>query len=509
MTRTIFRSSIRSAVPPVPALVRTPIRQLSPVRLLKGGRVSDLGRLPRYAGVFALGAVCIWTPIASYLKTAPVRYTSSLSLILPGSGASASVNLDSIGQASSFASSPFASNSVSPTETYKRLIAADRIRRSAADSLGLSVQDFGSPRVDLVDQTSLIHVSVTGASPEDSQARGDALLQAFFREVETLRTDELTQRETSGSAAIEEYRQSVLSTRAEISELQKETGLISATQYDALVADADALGGTIRDLRARRDEAAEAVRTLEASLGVDASLAAAALRLHADTEFVALTAEMADHAAALAEAGGQLGANHPTIRAATSARAAAAEGARARARLLTGLPDDQIDRLDLSHVGSRADLLSRLVTREAERAGLEAELATQTERLEASEARKMDLIEAAARLEDLQRDFTVAGAVFASAMARTQTSKTDLYASYPLVQVLENPSLPEVPSSPKDKLALAAGVAATLFLLMGLLLGWIRRPLIGRLLADKPETAAGTPPSETAAPPAPHAVPAE
>ena len=81
-------------------------------------------------------------------------------------------------------------------------------------------------------------------------------------------------------------------------------------------------------------------------------------------------------------------------------------------------------------------------------------------------------------------DFSVAEAVFASAMARTQTSKADLYASYPLVQVLEDPSLPDEPSSPKRKLALAAGIAATVFLLMGLFLAWLRRPLISRLLAE-------------------------
>ena len=93
----------------------------------------------------------------------------------------------------------------------------------------------------------------------------------------------------------------------------------------------------------------------------------------------------------------------------------------------------------------------------------------------------------AARLEDLQRDFSVAEAVFASAIARTQSSKTDIYASYPLVQVLEDPSLPDGPSSPKRKLAVVAGVAATVLLLFSLSLAWIRLALIRRLLFTKAE----------------------
>ncbi|SLN10218.1 hypothetical protein ROJ8625_00195 [Roseivivax jejudonensis] len=468
----------------LPLLVRLPFRQLSLTRVLRGGRPRDLGRLPRYVGLFALGAACIWGPITSYLQTAPLRFTSSTSLILPGSGASASVNLDRIGQASSFANSPFASNAVSPTETYKRLLGAGRIVDAAAETVGLRARDFGQPRVELVDQTGLIHVSVTGASAEDARARGAALLDAFFTEIDALRTDEVTLREDSGRDAIEEYRQSVLATRDEISRLQRETGLISAGQYTDLVAETEILAQRVRDLTATLDEKTESVAALERALGSDATLAAAALRLHADTEFAALNEERSVQAAALSQAEGRYGANHPEVRAARAGHEAARTQALARAEALTGLPHNALDALDLSHVGSRADLLSDLVSLEAERAGLSAELAALSARLETAEARKIDLIEPAARLEDLQRDFSVAEAVFASAMARTQTSKTDLYASYPLVQVLEDPSLPTEPSSPKRKLALAAGVAATLFLLMGLFLGWLRRPLINRLLAE-------------------------
>lgn len=103
--------------------------------------------------------------------------------------------------------------------------------------------------------------------------------------------------------------------------------------------------------------------------------------------------------------------------------------------------------------------------------------------------RLQQLSASAARLKDLQRDFSVAEAVFASAIARAQSTKSDVYASYPLVQVLENPSLPERPSSPDRKLAIAAGAAATFMLLIALVLGWIRSAVIGRLLAT-PEAAA-------------------
>jgi uncharacterized protein involved in exopolysaccharide biosynthesis len=88
----------------------------------------------------------------------------------------------------------------------------------------------------------------------------------------------------------------------------------------------------------------------------------------------------------------------------------------------------------------------------------------------------------AAKMQDLERDFSVAEAVFASAIARAQSSKSDVYASYPLVQVLENPSLPDKPSSPNQKIVILAGIVASLMLLSSLVIGWIRISLISRLI---------------------------
>lgn len=473
--------------------IRTPLRELTFWRLLRGGRTGDLGRLPRYAGIVALGLTAIWAPITGYLAKAPLSYRSEMSLILPGSGASASVNLAEIGQASSYANSAFSSNSVSPTETYKRLLNADRILAAAAAQVGVSTRDFGKPRIELVDQTGLIHVSHTGASAEDAQARLDALLLAFFGEIEALRADEISARELGAGKAIEEYRTSVLTTRAEISRLQEETGLVSPDQYTALVTETDALERRVQDMRTRMTERTGAVAALETALGLSPRLASAALRLHADSEFAALAEAMSAHSATLSDARSKYGARHPKVRTALAGHEAARGEARRRAAFLTGMADADIDRLDLSQVGNRSDLLSELVTLDAERAGFALELETLETRLSEAQAKRDGLLTSASRLEDLQRDFSVAEAVFASAMARSQSSKADLFASYPLVQVLQDPSFPDDPGVPRKKLALAAGGGASVFFLLGLLLSWMRRPLVDRLLTTPEERGTALP----------------
>jgi len=457
-------------------------RRLSFRRILMGGRIGDLGRFPRYLAFALIGGTLIWAPITGYLRTAPLTFKSGTSLILPGSGASASMNLNGIGQASSYANSAFSSNSVSPTETYKRLIGADRILEAAARSMGLSRAEFGKPRIDLVDQTSLIHLEITGGTAEDAQARGDALLGAFFAELDALRTDEQATREDSGLAAIADYRNSVADTRSDIARLQDETGLISADQYDAIVDATRLLDSRVQDLAATLGEKTQSVMALQASLGIPADAAAATLKLFADAEYIALMDEVAVQAAELAKARAQFGEAHPKVGAARSAHGAASAAALRQAGEVTGLDTTQLEALDLAPAGARADLLAQLVRMDAERSGAAQEHATLSARLTMEKERQQNLAAAAARLQDLQRDFSVAEAVFATAIARAQSTKSDVYASYPLVQVLENPSLPDRPSSPNRKLAIAAGGAATMMLLFGLLMGWMRSALIGRLM---------------------------
>ncbi|RYH00787.1 hypothetical protein EU805_16860 [Salipiger sp. IMCC34102] len=458
-------------------------------RALVGGGLGDLGRLPRYAAFAILGSALIWAPITGYLKTAPLKYKSSTSLILPGSGASASLNLNGIGQASTSANSAFSSNAVSPTETYKRLLNADRILAAAAESLGIDQPALGRPRVELVDQTSLIHFEMTGGTPEEAQARGNAILTAFFEELDALRTDEVNTRQDSSLQAISDYRDSVGGTRAQISSLQGSTGLISVKQYEVLIDRSLALETEVRSHAAALAEAEAGVSALSEQLGLDPETAAKTLKLYADDTYLALLDEIARFEAEHAEASAQFGQAHPKVVAARDGRDTARNSALQIASATTGLDIDTVATLDLAPQGVRADLLSELVRKDVDRRGLLEELTTLEAQYSEGKADLDRKAAAAAQLQDLERDFQVAEAVFASAIARTQSSKSDVFASYPLVQVLENPSLADRPSSPNRKLAIAAGIAATLMMLMALAMGWIRLALISRLLA-KPAAAA-------------------
>lgn len=87
---------------------------------LRGGPAK--GRLVRYSLVLMGGWLIIALLAAAFFFLTPKSYTSGFTLILPGAGSGTSVNLDSLGQATSNTASPFGSHSLSPTENYKKLL---------------------------------------------------------------------------------------------------------------------------------------------------------------------------------------------------------------------------------------------------------------------------------------------------------------------------------------------------------------------------------------------------
>lgn len=464
-------------------LWRGRLRNLRLWRVFAGGRIDDLGRLPRYVlftvAVFGL----LWGAIFSYLRFTPLSYTSEVSLILPGSGASNSITLDNIGQATSFANSAFSSPSISPTQTYKRLLSANRVLMAAAQILDVELGEFGRPQIKLVDETSLIHFEMQGTSPETAEAKAAELLRSFQHALTILREDDLRFRQETAAVANLEYANAVQKLRREITRVQQASGLTSFAQYQQLVDNADALQGVIHEVEADLRHSEDAVSTLTTQLGIGVETATLTLKLQSNVNFQGLALAVSDQAAQLAIAKGRYGAGHPLVRDAIAAHDGALQALLLDAATATGKSQDTLRSdirllLDTDNSGLLVELLRLNTDKQAQRATFLSYVTA----LSDTRAHLTTIAPYAATLDDLERDYQVAEAVFASAMARAETTKSDVYASYPLVQVLEDASLPHTPSSPNRMVAIAAGIGASMMLMIALILAWIRRPIIAKIL---------------------------
>lgn len=258
---------------------------------------------------------------------------------------------------------------------------------------------------------------------------------------------------------------------------------MSVDQFNGRVAGLEVLAERLQSLKGTAASQASRVANLETALQISASQAAATLKLFSDEQYRVALAELAENAALLTAAKSHFGPQHPERQAAQKGQETAEQAVLTLAASVTGFSIQEVRDLDRAPDGARADLLSELVREHATLEALRKEVSTLSMQHHNDAAEIQRLEPVASELEDRQRDFAVAEAVFASAIARSQSSKTDVYASYPLVQVLEDPNLPSSPSSPKSKLVLAAAIAASLMLAVAATLGWYRKSLIDRVLA--------------------------
>ncbi len=461
-------------------------------------RVS-LRRILRYVATALLAIAPIWALAGGYLAGAPTRYATEVIMILPGEGSSASVNLDRVGQASSAAASPWASNRLSPVEAYRTLIATERVHREAAALRGLSPDAFPRPKIKLTDQTSFITVGIRGNSPDGARANGQALIDAFRTELDRLRNGYASERDAPGRAAIRMHQEKVDATRQAVVDFQVRTGLVSEDQFNERILTIERTTRRIRDVETELKGSEREVASLMAALGTDAADAAQALKLRADPIFQGLLSEMTETKIAFERARMTYGDQHPDYLDARRAYASITDAMVDRGRVITKNDEAGFRAIaDLATHGEREEMLGELVRRTAQRDGLLATHAGLYDRLVRVREDVGRLAGPAAELDHLVREHQVALAVFTSALAKADTTKADKFAAYPLVQVIQPPLANPVPVSPNRRIALVGAVAGTLFMLFGLTMTWARGSilgLLGRAFAHPATEAAAAPPA--------------
>ncbi len=445
----------------------------------------------RYLLTTLISIAPIWFLAISYIAFSPKQYAAGMTIILPGDGPNASVNLEQVGQATSTASSPWASSRLSPVESYRKLMMTDTVLRASAEARDLEPNDFPKPKIKLVDQTNLIMVSIRGMSPEGATANAQAFLDSFSDELDRLRKDYAERREGANRSALKQYQDNVAAAQLEILNFQAKTGLASATQYSETLALVDTLGRRLQNVDAEISRRNGEVKALETSLRVSAGRAAAALKLRADPVFQALLEETTATKIVFEKAKRNFGDRHPEYQAAKRRYLSAALPMLQRGEKLTNLDRKSFRALgDLSAHSARETMLSTLVDNAAARDGLVAERRELEAQYKEAKSEVQRLSKPAAELDRLLREHQVAEAVFISAIARADTTKTDLFASYPLAQVIEQPYASDEPVSPSTKIGLIAAIAGTFFVACGLTLAWARNSILrwlGKLFSHPSE----------------------
>jgi uncharacterized protein involved in exopolysaccharide biosynthesis len=424
-------------------------------------------------GAIATVAGCVAITFG-YIKLVPKVYASKWTLILPTAASNVDLRVESVGHAQTVASSPFGSSSLSPKVIYREILASEQVRQSAAVAMGLNFISFGSARVKLVDETALMFLEIKGQSPQQAQDKALALNKSFFDALNTLRADEVRRRADVVKESLGIYQQNLAIARQRINDHQAATGILSMNQFNETVTSLEQTRRKLSDTRAEMEKLATEQASLTALVGLAPSGAAALLRLASDPEFAKLTSDLAELETLIRTEARRLGDAHPiAVNLRKRFEHAAHEIRIQLAATLPESPQEKTFRL-VSNGTHTSEMMRTLILANLTYTGRRAEYEVVEEEFKKLSATVARMSNDVARLEDLKKDHLVAEAVFTSALARLNTNRTDIYASYPMVQMLSEPDLADDTANPSSILVVALGLLASLLAIAGWSTSWLR-----------------------------------
>jgi uncharacterized protein involved in exopolysaccharide biosynthesis len=417
----------------------------------------------------------IWCFAGGYIILSKPSFTSRWTLILPTSSSGISMQVESIGHAQTIPSSPFGSVSLSPKVIYKEIIGSEDVLSAAAERIGLTPGEFGTVRVKLIDETSLMYLEISGRTAILSQKKARALQAAFERQLDRLRADEIDRRADVVNHSLQSYQSTLQGARARILEQQRSTGVLSINQFNEAATSLELMKRKLADSKAEIQRLIQERDTMCANIGMSPQGAAAMLQLSADPAFMKIAGDYADSLSKYRGDLAVMGDANPVLAISRDRYKSAAALLREMTRRANQESDIGPKAAELVMNGThRSDLVKAIVSAEAAVSGKRNEIRALEIELRKQVGAVGEMSQSVSRLEDLKKDHLLAEAVFTSALARLDTNKTDIYASYPMVQTLTPPSLPKMKTSPSLLMALLFGVGACVLSAAAWGMAWLR-----------------------------------
>lgn len=387
-------------------------------------RRSDRSIFVRYLRGAGLCVLLSWLIAFAYLAITPLKFASRWTLILPGSAQSATMQLDTIGQATSTANSPFSSVSLSPKVVYKEIADSDQVRIAAAQAIGLTYAQFGRPRIKLIDETGLMQFEMTANSAELAYRKAVAIIAALNQQLDILRHDELEKRSAAITLNLKGYKDAVAAARQKITNIQVSSGLVSINQFNESVANLGTTRRKLTDLTSEQGRLREEQSKLISRMGIDSANAGLALRVAGDPSLIKMVTDFADANSLYESEIKRLGSENPVLINIDKRRQAGHQ------QLLKRMDDLGIatqggarESIMTLNVSKQAELLQQMVRNEASIDGKAKEIETLTVEKDRLEGEIKRLSSAAAQLEDLKKDHILAEAVYSSALARVEIGR--------------------------------------------------------------------------------------
>jgi DNA-binding NarL/FixJ family response regulator len=147
-----------------------------------------------YLSYWLAGNGILWGLAIFYLLVKSPTYTSVWSISLASS--QNFLNIPDVNSINS-GNNSYYNSFFDPREDYKFLLNEPEILSIAAAQIGIEPQKFGEPKVEIVDKTSMMKISIDGNTPEAAQQKAIALQTILERKLQILRQGKINQSDTA------------------------------------------------------------------------------------------------------------------------------------------------------------------------------------------------------------------------------------------------------------------------------------------------------------------------
>lgn len=436
---------------------------------------------PPYFFIGVLLNLAVWSSIIIYWKVTPPQYTSEWGIKLLETQTGVDLNLPNIGTAEADNNS---GNRQDSRTDYVYIASDPAVLEKAAEVINMSVGEFGKPEITVDDDSNIISLAIEGDLPLEAQHKAYVFHQVLTQKIDSLREAEIEREDRQTQTTIDEARQKLDVAQERLSTYQASSSVNSEEQVRQLANNLEELRLQQAELSAEEQGSNNLSQQLEKELELSSQDATAAYQLLEDNVYQEQSQKYAQVRTELTDLLSRFTSENPLVVNKQAELDEATVALQQRAAFLLGreVSRNELERiayltLDPKVKTVRQEVFKDLITNQANRQKLEAqirELKAQTERLE---SRQQDVAQEKLRLDSLQRDLKVAEAIFATALAQLDLNKESVYSIYPPIQLIKEPTLPkeDKPTSPNLRLLLLAGMAGSFLVTTGLILLWFER----------------------------------
>lgn len=439
-------------------------------------------RLFRYGVLLVMGFTVIWIPALTYVLKSEDVYKSKWSIIIPGSGLGSSLNIDSIGQTTTSVASPYASSSVDPKVNYKAIILSSTVLGAAAKSVEMTAKDYGKPLVKLIDQTAIMQIIIEDNTADLSHNKSIALFRSMENELDRLRKNERSMIESSNTGQLDIFKEQVEASQRKLLDYQTSSLIASSNKLELSLSSIDRLNDRRSELELEIASKTARKEAIEQFTGLTNEESIHVVKLQQDVVLQELQENYSLLYSEFLDRSSTLGARNPKVASIASKLKALTNAVDIRSILILGNVDKEfVNKYSSVQSSGNGNFYLDQITLNADLAADENELLTLKTLSEDLEAGLKYTTRSTAMLEELTRAYKVAETIYLSTLAKQDLGKSDVFASYPMIQLLVPPRMPFEPEKLHRIFAIVGALVGSSFILLALVILWKREALLRKL----------------------------